>query len=218
NDNAHAGAAWVFTRSGGVWTQQGSKLVGTGAIGAASQGFSVALSGGGNTAIVGGTNDHLNVGAAWVFTRSAGVWTQQQKLVGTGATGTSEQGRSVALSCNTAVVGGFMDNANAGAVWVFVGPANGSHDFNADCISDILLENTGGGIALWLMNSSAAIGSAIGIGAIDPSVWTIVGQRDLNGDGIVDILLRASDGSIGEWLMNSDGTIKSANGLGSLPV
>ena len=27
------GAAWVFTRSGGVWTQQGSKLVGTGAVG-----------------------------------------------------------------------------------------------------------------------------------------------------------------------------------------
>ncbi len=30
---ADAGAAWVFTRSGGVWTQQGSKLVGTGAVG-----------------------------------------------------------------------------------------------------------------------------------------------------------------------------------------
>ena len=27
------GAAWVYTRSGGVWTQQGSKLVGTGAVG-----------------------------------------------------------------------------------------------------------------------------------------------------------------------------------------
>jgi uncharacterized protein (TIGR03437 family) len=25
-----AGAAWVFTRSGGVWTQQGNKLVGAG--------------------------------------------------------------------------------------------------------------------------------------------------------------------------------------------
>jgi len=29
-DNASAGATWVFTRSGGVWTQQGTKLVGTG--------------------------------------------------------------------------------------------------------------------------------------------------------------------------------------------
>ncbi len=33
--DSNAGAAWVFTRSGGVWSQQGSKLVGTGAVGAA---------------------------------------------------------------------------------------------------------------------------------------------------------------------------------------
>jgi hypothetical protein len=38
-------------------TQQGSKLVGTGALGAA-QGISVALSGDGNTAIVGGPGDN----------------------------------------------------------------------------------------------------------------------------------------------------------------
>ena len=82
------GAAWVFTRSGGVWTQQGSKLVGTGAVGHAGQGISVALSADGNTAIVGGPGDNSNTGAAWVFTRSGGVWTQQgSKLVGTGAVG-----------------------------------------------------------------------------------------------------------------------------------
>ena len=44
------GATWVFTRSGGVWTQQGLKLVGTGAIGSAGQGSSVAVSADGNTA------------------------------------------------------------------------------------------------------------------------------------------------------------------------
>jgi hypothetical protein len=36
----------------------------------------VALSFDGNTAIVGGLDD-ANVGAAWVYTRTAGVWTQQ---------------------------------------------------------------------------------------------------------------------------------------------
>jgi hypothetical protein len=59
-------AAWVFTRSDGVWTQR-AKLVGTGAIGYASQGNSVSLSGGGGTATVGGRGDHGNVGAAWVY-------------------------------------------------------------------------------------------------------------------------------------------------------
>jgi hypothetical protein len=64
------GAAWVFTRSGGVWTQQGTKLVGTGVIGpVAIQGWSVSLSGNGSTAIVGGYDDNIGIGAAWVYTQ-----------------------------------------------------------------------------------------------------------------------------------------------------
>src|SRR6516162_8948948 len=80
-----AGAAWVYTRSDGVWTQE-AKLVGTGARGPAQQGVSVSLSGDGNTAIVGGNQDNRSAGAAWVYTRSSGVWSQQgAKLVGAGA-------------------------------------------------------------------------------------------------------------------------------------
>jgi hypothetical protein len=64
------------------FAQQGPKLVGTGAAGTvASQGSSVALSADGITAIVGGPADNYNgsfgLGAAWVFTRSNGTWTQQ---------------------------------------------------------------------------------------------------------------------------------------------
>jgi hypothetical protein len=66
NDNSNVGAAWVWTRSNGVWTQQ-QKLVASNAVGAALQGFSVALSSDGNTAIVGGTGNSSNVGAAWVW-------------------------------------------------------------------------------------------------------------------------------------------------------
>jgi hypothetical protein len=128
DDNGSAGAAWVWTRSAGVWTQQGSKLVGTGAVGGAEQGQSVSLSSDGNTAMVGGNLDN-GVGAAWAWKRSAGVWTQQgNKLVGTGAAGSAEQGWSVSLSSdgNTAIVGGYVDNTTVGAVWVyqfFGGPA-----------------------------------------------------------------------------------------------
>ena len=112
----------MYTRSGGVWTQQGSKLVGTGSVGAAMQGSSVALSADGNTAIVGGKGDSTAAGAVWVFTRSGGVWTQEgSKLVGTGAVGVASQGYSVALSAdgNTALVGGYTDDGEAGAAWVF---------------------------------------------------------------------------------------------------
>jgi hypothetical protein len=103
------------------FTQQGPKLVGSDAVGSASQGQSVALSADGNTAIVGGVFDNSQVGAAWVFVRSNVVWTQQgSKLVGTGAIGISDQGISVALSGdgNTAIVGGWTDNSGVGAAWV----------------------------------------------------------------------------------------------------
>ena len=122
NDNSNQGAAWVYTRSGGTWTQQGSKLVGTGNTGGAFQGKSVSLSADGNTAIVGGTGDNSFQGAAWVYTRSSSTWTQQgSKLVGTGNTGAAVQGISVSLSAdgNTAIVGGYNDNSNEGAAWVF---------------------------------------------------------------------------------------------------
>jgi hypothetical protein len=124
-DNGGAGAAWVYTRSGGVWSQQGAKLVGTGAVGLARQG-DVALSADGNTAVVGGPGDNGSVGSAWIYTRSGGVWSQQgAKLVGTGAVDPADQGTSVAVSGDgsTVVQGGDSDNNYVGAAWVFVNGA-----------------------------------------------------------------------------------------------
>jgi hypothetical protein len=139
-DNANAGAAWVFTQSGGVWTQQGPKLLGTGAVGAGVQGRSIALSADGNTAIVGGDDDNSGAGAAWVFTRSGGgVWTQQgSKLFGGGAVGAAHQGISVALSADgtTAIVGGYGDNSDAGAVWVFTSPSHIAGSLTANPTSE----------------------------------------------------------------------------------
>jgi hypothetical protein len=121
-DNRLIGAAWIFTRNGDIWAQQGSKLVGTGAVGQGGQGFSGALSADGTTAIVGGPYDSSNIGAAWIYSRNGTVWTQQgNKLVGTGAVGSAVQGVSVALSAdgNTAIVGGSHDNSSTGAAWVY---------------------------------------------------------------------------------------------------
>lgn len=118
-DSGYVGAAWVFTRNGNAWSQQGPKLVGSGFVGwGAYQGHSVALSADGNTALVGGTVDNNNTGAVWVFVRSGGVWSQQgPKLVASGAGVSTYQGWSVALSAdgNTAVVG---SGVGVG-VWIF---------------------------------------------------------------------------------------------------
>jgi hypothetical protein len=127
-DNSGTGAAWVFTRSNGVWSQQGAKFVGAGAAGSANPGSSVALSAAGNTALIGSQNDNSHLGAAWVFTRTNGNWSQMgSKLVGSGASAPSEQGRAVAISgdAGTILLGGPEDANFTGATWPFVitGPA-----------------------------------------------------------------------------------------------
>ena len=123
-DNNGIGAAWIFTRSNGIWTQQGNKLVGSDAVGTSGQGLSVSISADGNTAIVGGPYDNTDTGAVWIFTRTGGVWLQQgSKLVGSGGSGLigALQGSSVSISGdrNTAIVGGPTDNHFVGAVWVY---------------------------------------------------------------------------------------------------
>lgn len=72
-DNSNTGATWVFTRSGTGWSQQGPKLVGTGALGSADQGTSVALSADGSTLAVGGSRDLRTEGGSW-FLRTGATW------------------------------------------------------------------------------------------------------------------------------------------------
>jgi hypothetical protein len=195
-DNSNAGAAWVFTRNAGVWTQQGPKLVGTGAAGTAGQGISVALSADGNTAIVGGGGDNSTFGAAWVFTRTKGVWNQQgDKLIATGATGNALVGFSVGLSAdgNTAILGGLTDNSGIGAAWVFtrskgVWTQQGPKLVGTDAVSS----NQGRAVALSGDGNTALVGGpgdSEGSGAAwvfvrNGSVWSQQGNK-LGGTGSV---------------------------------
>ena len=124
DDDNSVGAAWVFTRSGSTWTQQGPKLNNANVN---SFGSSVALSGDGSTALIGALDDNNNVGSASVFTRSGSTWTQQGPVLsGGGESGQGNFGSSVALSDdgNTALIGGFSDNNFVGAAWVFTRSAS----------------------------------------------------------------------------------------------
>src|SRR5689334_2241598 len=81
------------------FTQEGTKLVGPGNVGASLQGTSVAVSGDGSVVVVGGDADNMGAGAAWVYARSSGL--QSIKLVGTGvAKAIAAQGSSVAVSAD----------------------------------------------------------------------------------------------------------------------
>jgi hypothetical protein len=122
-DDNFNGAAWVFTRSGRGWHQQGPKLTAADESGAAYFGSSVSLSADGNTALIGGPEDQIYLGAAWVFTRSGTTWSETQKFMG--SANESDLGSSVSISAdgNTALVGAALGDLAAGAVVFTRSPA-----------------------------------------------------------------------------------------------
>jgi hypothetical protein len=117
------GAAWVFTRAGSVWTQQGPRLTAAVESARGHFGAAVALSGDGSTAVIGGPADQSHRGTAWVFTRGSSGWSERATLTGPGTTEGVYFGRSVAISEDggTVAIGGTGDSQYAGAVWVFGG-------------------------------------------------------------------------------------------------
>ena len=84
----------------------------------------MAISGDGNTAIIGAYRKNNDTGAAYIFTRSGTTWTQQTKLEASNAENYDSFGIRVAISSdgNTAVVGAYAEDTgfdNAGAVYIF---------------------------------------------------------------------------------------------------
>jgi FG-GAP repeat len=120
----NAGAAYVFVRSANVWSQQ-DKLVAGDPEHDDAFGDAVAIAA--DTALVGAFEKDVvgvNSGAAYVFTRSAAIWSEQAKLVPAAAAPFESFGHSVALEPGLAVVGadGASDmGASSGAVYAFAG-------------------------------------------------------------------------------------------------
>ena len=122
--NQFQGAAYVFTESGGVWSQA-QKL--TASDGAAQDYFGTSVALHGTTALVGADGADIgsngNQGAAYVFTESGGTWTQTQKLTASDGAGADYFGTSVALDGSTALIGApdatIGGNAYAGAAYIF---------------------------------------------------------------------------------------------------
>ena len=115
--NGYHGAAYVFVRSGGVWTQQQVLIASDGAADD-EFGWSVSLSG--DTAVIGAAFKNSNQGAAYVFVRSGGVWTQQQELTASDGAANDFFGGSVSVSGDTAMIGAAYRNSGRGAAYAFV--------------------------------------------------------------------------------------------------
>ena len=131
DDNSGVGAVWIYKAVNNMWAQVGAKLVGTGASGAANQGFAVALTSDGRMLAEGGKGDAGGVGAIWLWRDLVGDGTFTQwgsKLVGSGYTGAAGQGNALDFSADDQrlVVGGTGNNNNVGAVWIYGPQANGT--------------------------------------------------------------------------------------------
>jgi hypothetical protein len=116
------GRAWLFTRSGSTWVAQSPALSGAGEEGEGFFGHSVALSAGGETALVGAPADSGDRGAVWAFKRTGTGWEQEgSMLTGDGETPGGHFGSSLALSgdAGTALIGARRDDDGSGAVWAF---------------------------------------------------------------------------------------------------
>jgi len=129
NTSTNAGAVYVFTRSGAIWTQQ-AYIKASNTRTNDSFGFSVALSGDGSTLAVGAfgeasaatgidgnqaDNTAPFAGAVYVFTRSGVAWTQQVYVKASNAEANNFFGISVALSSdgNTLVAGAIGEESAA---------------------------------------------------------------------------------------------------------
>jgi hypothetical protein len=109
------GAAYIFVRSAGMWTQQAELFAPPGASGITPTigdfGYSVAISG---TRVVVGDPTQS---AAFIFVESLGTWTQRAKL--TASDGRSLFGQTVAISDSTVVVGGAGDGIVSGSAYIY---------------------------------------------------------------------------------------------------
>jgi hypothetical protein len=121
-NGTNSGAAYVFTRTDGVWTEQ-AKLHAGAVTPDHDFGRSVDLSNG--TLAVGAPGDPekgADTGAAHVFTSTDGTWTEQAKLTASDASTIANFGWSVSIDDGTVVAGAFSNATkgfDAGAVYVY---------------------------------------------------------------------------------------------------
>ncbi|MDA0244329.1 MAG: Ig-like domain-containing protein [Chloroflexi bacterium] len=128
NSAPDSGAAYIFTRTGGVWSQQVYlKASNTGL----DDVFGNAVAIDGDTMVVGARgeasnatgvngdqadNSAANSGAAYLFTRTAGVWSQQAYLKASNTGAGDLFGRTVAIDGDTMVVAAPVEDSNATGV------------------------------------------------------------------------------------------------------
>ena len=118
-----AGSAYIFTRTDSVWTEQ-QCIQSSDVISGDYFGFSVDVYA--DTAIVsayGQDTGGSQAGAAYIFTRTAGVWTEQQKIQSSDKEASDRFGCSASIHNDTVLVGAYLEDPDgvnsAGSAYTF---------------------------------------------------------------------------------------------------
>lgn len=99
------GAVYVFTRSAGVWTTAQKLVIAGDRV--ENDFFGHALAIAGDRVLVGAYGRYGQLGAAYLFVRSGGTWTQTQELTAEVPMASEVFGARVALTAEHALVGGW---------------------------------------------------------------------------------------------------------------
>ena len=121
---SNAGAAYIYTRAGDAWTETTKLLAGDGND---NDWLSEAVAISGNTAIVGSVRHNatccaISQGAAYVYIRNGGTWSEQAILTASDKSGSDQFGASVAVNGDKIVVGAFGTGhvgTNSGTAYIF---------------------------------------------------------------------------------------------------
>ena len=117
-----SGSAYIFWYNGTAWTEQ-AKI--TASDGAAHDDFGTSVAISADYAVVGAWEDDdagSGSGSAYIFKRYGTEWTEQAKITASDSAAGDYFGRSVAISCDYAVVGACLDDGaglNSGSAYIF---------------------------------------------------------------------------------------------------
>ncbi len=211
-----SGSAYIFTRTGSVWTQQTKLPLG---LGSAEDYFGWSVAVDGNTVVVGAVGDNDNgsdSGSVSVFVWNGSTWEEQTKLLAADGAAGDWLGGAVAIQADTAVAGApydDVDGARCGSAYVFV-RSGGGWSQQAKLVPSDCTEWDEFGHSVALDGDTAVIGAHFDgdngeysgsayVFVRDGSTWTQVAK------------LLPDDGATGEQFAHSAGISGNAMVLGA---
>ena len=238
NSASNAGAAYIFVRTGTTWSQQAYLKPSNNGAG---DGFGQTVAIDGDTVIVGARledsnattvngnaadNSASNAGAAYIFVRNSGAWSQQAYLKANNSGATDNFGQAVAISGNSVIVGADGEDSNATGV-----NGNGANNSATNAGAAYIFVRNGTGVGgtwsqqAYLKAANAEAGDffgravaiaadtvVIGAGLEDSNATTVNGNSTDNSAaaaGAAYVFVRTSSGAGGTW--SQQAYLKAAN-------